>query len=78
MSLKGHISHYTIEKDTTGIVVALKGHYILIYPYGRFEKWCKEQGAKRFSFYRGKDIIELHLGLFGICLGKSTGVKKKK
>ncbi len=74
MSLKGHICHYTIEKDTTGIVVAVKGHYVLIYPYTRFQ-WNK--GAKYFSFYKGKDLIELHLGLFGICLSKSTGVKKK-
>jgi hypothetical protein len=68
------ICTYTIEKDTTGIVVAVRGHYALIYPYTRFQ-WNK--GAKCFSFYKGKDLIELHLGLFGICLSKSTGVKKK-
>jgi hypothetical protein len=61
MSLKGHISHYTIEKDTTGIVVALKGHYILIYPYVGLRGGVKNKVPKDLAFIEEKILLSCTL-----------------
>ena len=62
---------YNINKDTTGIVVVIKGHYLLLYPFTQFKK-----GAKYFSYFKSSDIIEVHFGLFGIVFGKATSKRK--
>ena len=59
----------SINKRTTLMFFCFKGRYLIIYPFTQFH-FNKE--AKYFSFFRGKRLIEIHLGLFGICLGKEN------
>lgn len=50
-----------------------KGHYLIIYPFTQFHF---NKGAKYFGFFIGKRLIEIHIGLFGICFGKEITERK--
>jgi hypothetical protein len=62
-----------INKRTTLIFFCFKGHYLIIYPFTQFHF---NKGAKYFSFFIGKRLIEIHLGLFGIYFGKEITERK--
>ena len=64
MSLKQIVSNYNITEDTTGIVIAIRGRYMILYPF-----WRMSKGVSKFSFYSHDRDILIHLGLFGIHLG---------
>lgn len=63
----------SINKRTTLMFFCFKGHYLIIYPFTQF---LFKKGAKYFSFFKGKRLIEIHLGLFGICFGKEITERK--
>ena len=62
---------YNINKDTTGLVAVIQGHYFLLYPFTQFKR-----DAKYFSYFKGSDMIEVHFGLFGVVFGKATSKRK--
>lgn len=63
-----------INKRTTLAFLCFKGHYVTLYPFTQFN-WNK--GAKYFSFFKGTRLIEIHLGLLGICFGKEINERQK-
>jgi hypothetical protein len=63
----------SINKRTTLMFFCFKGHYLIIYPFTQFHF---NKGAKYFSFFIGKRLIEIHIGLFGICFGKEITERK--
>jgi hypothetical protein len=64
MSLKKPQYKYTITENTSGLVFALFGRFVFVYPF-----WRMTEDFKKFDFFSTKKDIVIHLGLLGIHLG---------